>query len=88
MTAQILIVKPKTLNAADKAALRKAGVVVVESANPEDVKLIQAQQEMPASAITLAALKGLRSANDWNSSSQLFVRLMAEYMEQAMKESQ
>lgn len=43
MSAQILVVKPKTLNAADKKLLREANVVVVESNDPGSVRFLQAE---------------------------------------------
>lgn len=40
MNTQILVTKPKALNAADKDLLRQAGVVVVESDDPASVRLL------------------------------------------------
>lgn len=40
MTTQILVVKPKTLTAADKKLLRDAGVVCIESNDPASVRLL------------------------------------------------
>lgn len=40
MKVQILVVKPETLTADDKALLREAGVVCIESSDPESVRLL------------------------------------------------
>lgn len=39
--ASVLVVKPKTLNAADKKLLREEGIVCVEAADPSSVRLLQ-----------------------------------------------
>jgi hypothetical protein len=40
---QVLVTKPGTLDATDKRMLRKAGVVTVEAAKPEDVRLLSVE---------------------------------------------
>jgi hypothetical protein len=75
--AELLIVKPRTLNAADKASLRKAGVIVVEAANPDEVRFIRAEQELAAGDLVMAAMRALHVARD-TTANQLFVRLVSE----------
>lgn len=62
---EILVTKPDTLNRRDKSALRRAGIVVVESDDPTGVKLISADRgEMSASGMLLACLRAI-SKDDW-----------------------
>jgi len=58
--SEIFIARPGVLRDQDKAALRKAGIVVVE-ANHEDVKFIRAQTEVDGSAMLQAAMEALTS---------------------------
>ncbi len=61
---QILVTKPDVLNQRDKAALRKAGVVVVEADDPSAVKLLQPDApEITGNDMLWAALKGLNAPN-------------------------
>lgn len=55
----ILFVKPKEIRPVDKAALRKAGVVVVECSNPENMKLIRAGTEFTSSGLLEAAMRSI-----------------------------
>lgn len=79
--AEILIVKPDTLTKADKAALRKVGVVVVEAANPDDVRFIRAESELAAGDLALAAMKALAKASGSNGERALFIKLISESLE-------
>lgn len=62
MKAQILVVKPKSLNAADKKLLRESGVVVVESNDPASVRLLGCEpQPMNSTDLFYAAMKAIAS---------------------------
>lgn len=78
--AELLIVKPRTLNAVDKAALRKAGVIVVEAANPDEVRFIRAEQELAAGDLALAAMTALHVARD-TTANQVFIKLIGDALE-------
>lgn len=52
----ILVVKPKTLNRADKDLLREAGVVVVENHEPESVRFLSPSQAITSSDMLYAAI--------------------------------
>lgn len=80
--AEILIVKPKTLNATDKAALRKAGVVVVEAVNPSEVRFLRAQSELAPSDLALAAMKALDKCGYANNGAETFVKLVSVALEE------
>ena len=59
---QILVVKPKTLNAADKAALRKIDIVVVEARNPADVRMLQPEgPALNSNDLLYAAMQAIAS---------------------------
>jgi hypothetical protein len=57
----ILFVKPKAISAADKDALQKAGVIVIEIDDPQAVKLVRAHAEIPQSALLGAAASAISS---------------------------
>lgn len=59
----ILFVKPTAISSADKRALAKAGVVVVEVANPQDVKLVKANTEIDGSEMLMCAAKAIKQGN-------------------------
>ncbi|HZP77509.1 MAG TPA: hypothetical protein VFB45_15300 [Pseudolabrys sp.] len=47
----ILFCKPQAIDDASKAALTKAGVIVVEVAEPHDVKLVRPMADLPGSTL-------------------------------------
>jgi hypothetical protein len=82
VTAQILVVKPKSLTAGDKKLLRDAGVVVVEAADPSQVKLIQPEgAALAGDELFYAALKGIHLGND-QSTRRYFTETMVRLIEQ------
>jgi len=54
-------VKPGTLNAKDKTALRKAGVIVIEHEDPESLRLLKPCSKIDGDELLLAALRGIRA---------------------------
>ena len=56
----MLLVRRGNLRPADKAMARKAGVVVVECDNPQDVRLLHAETEVASGTLLIAALKAIR----------------------------
>lgn len=60
----ILFVKPKAISADDKASLKEAGVVVIEVANPHEVKLIRASSELSGGELLQAAAKAISEITD------------------------
>lgn len=58
----ILPVVPGSLSKADKAALRKAGVVVLEHADPSSLRLIRPTAELDSSDMLACAMKALQSS--------------------------
>lgn len=57
----LLPVKPGTLNAKDKTALRKAGIVVIEHDDPESLRLLKPCTEINGDDLLMAALRGMRA---------------------------
>lgn len=64
----ILFVKPRAISKVDKAILKEAGVIVIEVANPADVKFTRAHAEISGSALLTAALRAI-STNTYASAS-------------------
>ena len=86
MSAQILVVKPKSLTAADKKILREAGVVVVEAADPSSVRLIQPEgPTLGGDELLYAAMKAIRVKGD-STVKGLFTETVANLIEQHMQE--
>ena len=86
MSAQILVVKPKTLTAADKKLLREAGVVCIEAADPSSVRLIE--PEMPTlggDELFYAAMKAIRDSQDITAN-RVFAHTVAKLVEQHLQE--
>lgn len=73
---EILVTKPKTLSASDKKLLRDSGVVVVECANPEDVRFLRPAAEVPHGDILYAALQAIQRGLG-SSAKEEFVRILA-----------
>lgn len=55
----ILPVRPQTISAKDKAALRKAGVIVIEHENPEELRLLRPSSDVSSSDMLRCALEAL-----------------------------
>lgn len=80
MNKQILVVKPMSLSPSDKGLLRKAGIVVVEAAEPGDVRLLSAEAPpIDGNVMLVAAMKALTQSFDTSSGKpqrEMFARLM------------
>ena len=86
---QILVTKPDTLNQRDKAALRRAGVVVIEADNPSDVKLIQANgAELSGGDMLYAAISAIAKDQYTGNVAQTFPKIMAQMMKDAREKAQ
>ena len=80
--AQILVVKPGTLNNLDKSALRKSGVICVEAENPNEVKLIQPDGlELAAGDLFLAAMRGINNGSFPDAARNAFAKALGEMAE-------
>jgi hypothetical protein len=66
----IMPVKIGTLSAEDKAALREAGVIVIEHENPESIRLVRAIAEVSASDMLKCAMQALIFNDSMGASSQ------------------
>ena len=88
MAAQILVVKPRSLTAADKKLLREAGVVVVEAADPSSVRLLQPEGNvLPGDQLLYAAMKAL-SESGGSGAKSTFTDTVARLVEQHLREPQ
>lgn len=58
----VLFAKPGSVKPADKRALSKAGIIVVEVADPADVKFVRAATELPAGDLLAAAASAVNSS--------------------------
>lgn len=57
----LFIAKPGILSAADKKELRKAGIICIEAANPDDFRFIRAEADMSCTDMLLAAMRAMNS---------------------------
>ena len=86
MTAQILVVKPKSLTAADKKLLRDAGVVCIEAADPSQVRLIQPEgRALSGDELFYAAMKALATEGG-SGSHKVFAQTVCRMVEQHFQE--
>lgn len=74
----ILFVKPRAISKADKAILKEAGVIVIEVANPADVKFTRAHAEISGSALLTAALRAISTNTYSRASIEKFGSLVIE----------
>lgn len=78
MSVQILVVRPKTLNAVDKALLRKSGVVCIEASDPQSVRLLSAEgPPMAANDMFRAAMMAIADDKISDNTAEAFARNMA-----------
>ena len=63
MGAQILITKPSSVSDADRERLHEAGIVVIETYYPGDIRLLDVEVGIGGSGLLYCALKAL---NTWN----------------------
>ncbi len=75
---QILVVRPRTLNAVDKALLRKSGVVCIEEGDPQSVRLLSAEApSMAAPDMFRAAMMAIAGDKISGNTAEAFARNMA-----------
>lgn len=75
---QILVVKPKTLTAADKKALRESGVVCVESSDPASVRMLQTEgPALSCNDLFWAAMNAVASDQYTSNTRKAFVKNVA-----------
>lgn len=86
MNPLILPIKPNSLSKADKAALQKAGVIVIEHENPESIRLLKPNSELSASDLLIAAMRGVM-ANDGRAR-LVFAENCLKFLEEARKARQ
>lgn len=55
----ILFVKPKAISQRDKKMLQQAGVLIVETENPDEVKFVRAHTELSSTELLSAAAKAM-----------------------------
>ena len=85
MNAQILVVKPKTLTAADKKLLRESGVVCIESADPQSVRMLTPEgPELSCNDLFRAAMLAIADSTS-DGPRNLFARNMAAMLKACPK---
>jgi hypothetical protein len=85
--SQILVTKPGVLNARDRAALRKAGVVTVEADNPNEVRLIQAEAPALSGDEMLHAAIACLNGDGYRADARAaFVKVLTNHIETAIKD--
>ena len=58
----IMFVKPGAISAEDKVVLREVNVIVVETDDPNAVRLVRAGHDLPASALLAAAGEAIQQS--------------------------
>jgi hypothetical protein len=66
----ILFCKPKAISPADRKVLEKRGVLVVEVADPQSVRLVKPHAELDAGELLLAAVKAIDDQNSITASAR------------------
>lgn len=80
----ILPVKPGAISPKDKAALRKAGVTVVECDDPAALRLIKPEAELDGFGMLIAAMRGIKAAQPSygeNTAARVMVEQMTKMLE-------
>ena len=86
---QILVTKPGVLNLRDRSALRKAGVVVVEAEQPNEVKLISAEGEaLGGGDMLLACLRAISRDRLTGNVAEALPKLMLQLLEERRAHSE
>ena len=76
----ILFAKPKAVSKADRAALKEAGVLVIELDDPQAAKLTRAHAEVDGTDLLRIACQSIHEANSLNSVKDLFGRNLAAFL--------
>lgn len=77
-TAQILVIKPKSLTVADKKILREAGVVCIEAADPSSVRLLGVEpQPMNSHDLFYAAMQAIAKDKYNGNTAEQFAKTVA-----------
>lgn len=88
----ILPVRPGSLSAKDKAALRRAGVIVIEHEQPDELRLLRPRSEVDAGQMLNCALQALVKKGGYRSDGsdqrEAFTQLLAAVVKAATKEPQ
>jgi hypothetical protein len=78
MSAQILVVKPQTLNKEDKALLRKSSVVCIEASDPSSVRLLSAEgPALGGDDLFYAAMQAIASDKYTGNTAEVFAKQVA-----------
>ena len=83
----LLVFKKGSVSRYDKAQARKAGFVVLESDNPENVRLLEPSQQIQSSDLFWAAIKAIDDSLD-STSNRYFVENVAMLAERARREGE
>lgn len=81
--AQILVVRPGSLTAADRKKLRAVDVVCVEADDPASVRLIGPEGAPMAGSDMLFAALSAMAAHPYSTQNEAFVKLLAKLMGEA-----
>ena len=83
----ILVFKTGTVSRYDKAKARKAGFVVLEAENLEQVRLLEPSQQLQSSDLFCAAITSLSESIDLGAKEK-FVKRLAGLAERARREGE
>lgn len=77
----VLAVRPGAVNQKDRAALREAGIVVIEVDDPANVRFLTPSQSLESDDLLYAAMRGLNAPYASDSSKALFVKILGDILE-------
>lgn len=76
----VLVTKPGALNAKDKAALRRKGIVAIEAEDPASVRFLDVETgPIGANGLLYAAMQAI-SKDGYHSTTRTFAKLVAEWI--------
>lgn len=78
----ILFCQPKSISTADRKAIEKKGILVVEVADPQSVRLVKPHAELDAGELLLAAIQAIDKQSSITASAQT---LFGGYLCEAVK---
>ncbi len=76
----LLPVKPGSLSADDKAALRDAGVIVIEHENPQELRLLRPSADVDAGTMFACAMEALCGPSSDSAVRSAFTRALGAHV--------
>lgn len=78
---QVIVVKPKSISPKDKAKLSKAGHLVIEHENPNEVRMLEPESTVPVNEMLKCAIAAI-AAQDITSVNSSFIKRLNKVINQ------